>query len=505
MASSGVVLADSEIPDNGVSQMNNHADRPEVVEAIKNGVGYGVRRSATLNRSLLYVALRVPDHAADGRYGVVRLSVFLDQVDALIAELRRELFVASGLGLIAALGLSYLLSLLTLRPIRELQEVVGDIASGQLDRRLGWQTGDERAEIAGAINRLARTMRESIDNARREKLRLEAVLSSMVEGVIVVDNQGKVLLVNPRGREMLSVWGDYEGRSIPEVVRSPEIDEALREAKSSEGIVVRELSVQADKLQVLLMHASGFPGEGPRAGTVAVFHDVSELRRVDHIRRDFIANASHELRTPLTSIRGFADTLANSEIPKDDVGQYLEVIVRNAQRMSDLIDDLLTLSRIESGSEQVELSHVDARRVVERVIADFGPRFRKASIEVSVHADATTECLADRDALEQVFSNLLSNAARYSNPGSRVDVTLQVIGEALEIRVADTGIGIPADDLERIFERFYRVDASRSRALGSTGLGLAIVKHLTRSMGSEILVESELGKGTTFRFTLRTA
>jgi len=505
IAPDGVVLADSEIPDAAVDDMTNHADRDEIIQAVRQGVGHGIRRSDTLKRSLLYVAIRVPEHTASGRYGVVRLSVFLDQLDVAISELRGELIVASGLGLIAALGLSYLLSLFSLRPIRELQEVVGDIAAGKLDRRLGWEDRDERGEIAGAINRLARKMRESIDTAERQQLRLEAVLSSMVEGVLVIDNEGKVRLVNPRGQELLAIWGSFEGRSVPEIVRSPEVDSALQAAERSDSIVVREMTVQSEKQRVLLMHASGFPEEGPRAGTVAVFHDVTELRRVDHIRRDFIANASHELRTPLTSIRGFADTLASSDIPKEDFGQYLDVIVRNAQRMSDLIDDLLTLSRIESSASELDCDVVDVRRVIDTVVNDFGPRFNEASIEVSVRGEDIPDCLCNRDAFEQVVSNLLSNAARYSNPGSQVEVSLEVCDGLLEVAVTDTGIGISADDLERIFERFYRVDAARSRALGSTGLGLAIVKHLTRAMGSEIQVQSELGKGSRFSFALKIA
>ncbi len=501
----GVVLADSEIPDDSLGQLANHANRPEVVEAVRSGFGHGMRRSDTLKRTLLYVAVRVPEHSADGRYGVVRLSVFLDQLDEAVAKLRRELFIASAVGLLAALGLSYVLSLLSLRPIRELREVVADIAGGQLDRQLGWGTRDERGDIATAINQLTRQMRESIDTARRQQLRLEAVLSSMVEGVIVIDVRGKTKLVNPRGRELLAIWGDYEGRSVPEIVRSPDVDKALQDAEQSDETVVREMTVQAEKQRVLLMHASGFPEEGPRAGTVAVFHDVTELRRVDLVRRDFIANASHELRTPLTSIRGFADTLSSSKVPQEELEQYLDIIVRNAQRMSDLIDDLLTLSRIESDAANLQPGPVDVHRVVETVVAEFAPRFREASIDVEIHGGYVPDCLCDRDAFEQVVSNLLSNTARYSNEGARVDVRLEVQDDTVEVSVADTGIGIPKDDLERIFERFYRVDAARSRALGSTGLGLSIVKHLVRAMGSEIQVESEVGKGTTFRFWLKVA
>ncbi len=514
----GRVLADSEVPRSEIANLSNHADRPEVIEALRQGSGHGLRRSDTLKRSLLYVALRIPAAEAKDRYGVVRLAVYLDQVDAAVADLRSELLAAGGIGLLVALGLSYGLSLLTLRPISELREVVQDIAEGKLGRRLGWESKDERGEIAASINRLARQLRDRSDEALREKLQLEAVLKGMVEGVIVLDLEGRVMIANPRAQELLAIWGDYAGRLVPEVIRSPEIDQALRDAATSDDTVVREMEVQAEKKRVLLMHASGFPDSDPRAGTVAVFHDVSELRHVDRLRRDFIANASHELRTPLTSILGFADTLVSSTMSVEQHSQYLGMIVRNAQRMSSLIDDLLTLSRIESGAETLTRTEVDVLRVVETVLADFAPRFEEAAIEVALHAIPVRNCFVDRDALEQILSNLLSNAARYSNAGSRVDVYLEERVEGkndeqsgeqieaergkVEIRVEDTGIGISAEDLTRIFERFYRVDAARSRALGSTGLGLSIVKHLVRAMDGELRVESEPGKGSRFCFTL---
>ncbi|MBW1882273.1 MAG: PAS domain-containing protein, partial [Deltaproteobacteria bacterium] len=488
---SGRVLADSEVPPSEIPGLSNHADRPEVIDAVRTGVGQRMRRSDTLRRTLLYVAVRVPETDAKGGPGIVRLAVYLDQLDAAAAELRSELFVAGAIGLLGALGFSYALSLLSLRPIKQLLEVVTDIAAGKLESRLRWESRDERGEIADSINRLARQMRQRADDALREKVRLEAVLKGMVEGVLVVDREGKVLLANPRAQEMLAVWGEFEGRLVPEVIRSPEVDQALQDAASSDGTVVREMEVQAEKKRVLLMHASGFPEADPRAGTVAVFHDVSELRRVDAVRRDFIANASHELRTPLTAIQGFADTLASSEVGPEQHAKYLDVIVRNARRMSSLIDDLLTLSRIESGTSPLEVGPVDLVRVTEALIADFGPRFQEAGIEIELHAGQISPCRADRGALEQILSNLLSNAARYSNPGSRVDIFLDQRDGHVEVRVVDTGIGIPAQDLERIFERFYRVDAARSRAVGSTGLGLSIVKHLVRAMDGEIDVESE--------------
>jgi two-component system phosphate regulon sensor histidine kinase PhoR len=498
--SSGRVIADSDVPVEEIPQLPSHAHRPEVIEAGRAGIGHGIRLSDTVKRSLLYVALRVGD--ASGHPGFVRLAVDLDQMDRAVANLRQELVIAGLMGLVVALGLSYGLSLLSLRPISELREVVMDIAEGKLERRLRWESKDERGEIAASINRLARRIRESADDAMREKTQLEAVLSSMVEGVIVMDREGRVLLVNPRAREMLSIWGEFKGRPVPEIIRFPAVDQALQDAAESDGIVVRELHIESDKKRALLMHATGFPQSDPRDGTVAVFHDVSELRRVDAVRRDFIANASHELRTPLTSIQGFADTLAKTEVSPEQRAQYLDVIARNTRRMSNLIDDLLTLSRIESGASSLEIGVLDLRRVVETVLRDFEPRFAEKSIKATLHADAVPACRADRDALEQVLSNLLSNAARYSNPESRVDVYIERVDGAVEIRVQDSGIGIPKEELGRIFERFYRVDAARSRALGSTGLGLSIVKHLVSAMGGKLNVESEPGQGSSFRFTL---
>ena len=498
----GRVVADSEVPIDLLAEIDSHAGRPEVVEALATGEGHDRRRSDTLKRELVYVALRLPEDGRGPPVGVVRFAVGLDQLEAAVADLRWELLAAGGLGLLVALGLSYALSLLTLRPITELREVVSDIAAGKLGRRLGWDSDDERGQIAASINRLARQLRDSVDQAARENLQLEAVLKGMAEGVIVIDRGDKVLLANPRAQELLSIWGDYEGRPVPEVIRSPEIDEALSEASNSDDAVVREIEVHADKRRVLLMHASGYPRANPRSGTVAVFHDVSELRRVDEVRRDFIANASHELRTPLTSIQGFADTLRSSQVGAEQQAQYLDVIVRNAQRMSSLIDDLLTLSRIESGPARLEKAPVDVLRVVETVVADFGPRYAEAEIELALHSEPLPSCHTDRDAVEQVLSNLLSNAVRYTNAGGRVDVHVRAGEGQVEIRVEDTGIGIPSQDLERIFERFYRVDTSRSRALGSTGLGLSIVKHLVRSLGGEIRVESEPDRGSKFSFSL---
>ena len=504
----GVVLADSALNLEATRALGNHGERPEVIEARAKGFGRAQRRSDTLKRDLIYVAVTVPASASTATPGdapaatpvVARLAIDLHVVDDAISDLRRDLVRATLLGLLVAFGLSYLLSRLTLRPIQELGDTVADIAEGKLDRRLHWEgVFDERTEIATAINRMARQLRDRVMQATRERDQLEAVLGAMSEGVLVVDRDNRVLMANPRLREMFDLWGPVDGRLAAEVVRSFEVNAILDDTLGRDEIVVGEVDLLLPRERTVMVHAGRFPKEGERLGTVAVLHDVTELRRVDRVRSDFIANASHELRTPLTAIRGFADTLVNSKLERDELGPYLEVIARNSQRMSDLVDDLLQLSRIESGKAAMEETELDLVRVCDLLLRDLGPRLEEAGLEAELHCERDEVlCWTDRQALEQVITNLLTNAVRYTNEGGRVDLRIEPHDEWIEIAVSDTGIGIPEADLERIFERFYRVDAARSRVIGSTGLGLSIVKHLTRALGGDVRVESELGRGSTF-------
>jgi two-component system phosphate regulon sensor histidine kinase PhoR len=254
--------------------------------------------------------------------------------------------------------------------------------------------------------------------------------------------------------------------------------------------------------RTLLIHAAAFPESGPRMGCVGVFHDVSELRRLERIRREFVANASHELKTPLTAIRGLAETLLAGSVPPDQARSQLEVIVRNAERLESLISDMMELSRIESRRVALQRSEVDVARLARALLTDLEPRLSARALTAEVRDTDAAPAWADRRAVEQVISNLLDNAAKYTDPGGRIHVEIGARADAVQVAVSDTGIGIPPEDQARIFERFYRVDESRSRALGGTGLGLSIVKHLVQSMGGEIRLESEAGVGTTFRFTL---
>jgi two-component system phosphate regulon sensor histidine kinase PhoR len=495
IAPDGVVVADSAVRIENLAELENHASRPEVVEALAGRTGVSARRSASVGVRLLYLAI---PRGGDGE-GVVRLAVELADVEAAVADLRRRLALAGALGLMAAVLLAFAISRLAVRPLSEMRDALRGIAGGDLQRRIRPRSDDELGEIALAINGMAQQLGLRFEEVTAEKEQLSAVLAGMVEGVLVLDTDGRVALANPRLREQLSIWGEAEGRKLVEVVRHPEIDAALRQAAESSVPVVQEVEVGE---RTILIHAAAFPERGPRMGCVGVFHDVSELRHLERVRREFVANASHELKTPLTAIRGFAETLLAGSVPPEKARDQLDVIVRNAERLENLIADMMELSRIESRRGALQPSEVDVGRLARALLTDLGPRLGARALTAEVKDAEAVPAWADRRAVEQVLSNLLDNAAKYTDAGGSIRVEVGALANAVQVTVSDTGIGIPPEDQAHIFERFYRVDESRSRALGGTGLGLSIVRHLVQSLGGEIRLESQVGVGSSFRFTL---
>ncbi|HVP31134.1 MAG TPA: ATP-binding protein [Myxococcota bacterium] len=415
----------------------------------------------------------------------------------------RAIFLASVAGLVAAALIDRVLTGRLIHPLRRIERFASDVAAGDLDRRLRWRAGGELGRIADSLDRMADELQRRIDEATSEKEQLQAVLAGMVEGVLVVNAQGRLVLANPRLREMFAVWGEVSGRAPLEVIRHAGVDDALRVAAATTELVAREIQVgSGDGARSILVHAAAYPPGGPRLGTVAVFHDVTELRRLESLRRDFVANVSHELKTPLTAIRGFAETLVSADVPAEDLEKYLSVILRHAERLSNLIEDLLELSRIESRKVPLRVGPVDVARVAASIMTGMEPQLRARRLEVKLVPSDAPPALADRGALEQILTNLLDNAAKYTNPGGHVEVRIAGDGDEVRVEVRDDGMGIPKEDQPRIFERFYRVDKARSRDLGGTGLGLAIVKHLVQAMDGDIYVSSEPGRGSTFTFLL---
>jgi two-component system phosphate regulon sensor histidine kinase PhoR len=498
--SAGVVVADSDVPTARLPDIENHARRPEVAAALAGRVGHSTRHSDTTGRNLFYLAIPAP-----GR-GVVRVSVPLDRLEAAVVKLRWEVASAALGAVLLAVLLSYGITRYALRSIHEVRRAAEAIAQGRLDDRPPLNTGDELGEISSAIRQIAQQLRLRLEEVTHEKEQLGAVLEGMVEGVLVVDAKGTVLLANSRLREFFGVTGDLVGRPVLEGIRHSALDEVLREVTASNDRVTRTVSPGGTSQRTLRVQAARFPpGGGPRTGTVLVFHDITELERLESVRRDFVANASHELRTPLTAIHGFAETLLSSEgedLPPEDRRSFLEVIDRHARRLGHIVNDLLELSTIETGKLRMEPTTLDVAEIVRSVMRDIQPRCAERGLDVSCRVEGDPRAWADPRALEQIVTNLLDNAVKYTEPGGSVEVAVDGTGRRVRVAVRDTGIGIPEDDLVRIFERFYRVDRARSRALGGTGLGLSIVKHLVQSMGGEISVESRLGEGTRFSFSL---
>lgn len=376
---------------------------------------------------------------------------------------------------------------------------------GRLDARLPGTWDGAGRPAAAALNAMAATQEARLGASDARRTRLEAVIEAMEEAVLVVDAAERVLLANPRLRELASTAGEGPppgGRALLEVVRHAEVVDGLRTALRQGEVQVREVAMGPAGDRRVRFHAGPFMQPDGTRGAVAVFHDVTELRRVETVRRDFLANASHELKTPLTSIRGYGERLAEASLP-ESAAPAVDAIVSNAKRLQALVEDLLELSRIESGSVPLRPERVDVVELAQGLLADLEPRLREAALEVELLAEGDPHAWVDRRAVEQVLGNLLDNAIKYTPGGGRVVVSVGPgSGQRLHLSVADTGIGIPRRDLPRLFERFYRVDPGRSRALGGTGLGLAIVRHLVQAVGGQLGVESEPGRGSRFSVEL---
>jgi two-component system phosphate regulon sensor histidine kinase PhoR len=497
----GSLRAATEMTAANPEGIESDAQREEVIAAAAGGVGRATRLSPTVGRTLRYVAVPAPGG------GVVRVSQDLAAAERRIAVAR-----SFALGVIAiAVASAFVLLhafvwLVHRRPLADVRRMAAAVAEGRLDARAPRTADRELAQISRAIEQVAAQLRSRMREVVRDEAQLGAVLEAMVEGVLVVDARGVILLANSRLRELFDIQGEITGRPLLEGVRNADLDAILAESAATDETVARSIALPGPNHRTLQVLAARFPSEGERTGTVTVLHDTTELMRLEEVRRDFVANASHELRTPLAAIRGFAETLLESaSLSPEEQKNYLEVIHRHAQRLSSLVEDLLELSTIESRTLRLEIAPVDVARTAENLIADSRLRLEERRISAELHSAGRPLALADARALDQVLGNLLDNALKYTEPGGSIEIALEERRGRVRVSVADTGIGIPAQDTARIFERFYRVDRARSRALGGTGLGLSIVKHLVQAMGGEISVKSALGKGSTFTFTLPSA
>src|SRR3954447_3005923 len=498
----GVVLADSSVEPEHVREMQNHRDRPEVRAAFASGRGQNVRKSATTGNTYVYVARTLSGPGGDVM--ILRRPEPLEQLDAL----KPRLAAAMGLAILAA-GIAILFTSLWLdrrlfEPVSRLISGAQDLARGRVSR-VAVPDEEELAALALALNRLAATSEQQLDAMSRERDNLQEILASMSEGVLVVDRDGRAQMINPAFYQLFDLVGDFTGRPALEIIRHPGfarlIEDTLRKRQPQSSQIVLP---SAERRTLLLTSAILSGGE---RGAVVAARDTTELTRVADMRRDFVANVSHELKTPLAAIRGYAETLRDGALDEPPTARrFTERVLSQCRRLQELLDDLLILSRLEGLDAALHREPVDLEAVARRAVELLTPAAREKRVEIELQEEEEVPAVqGDAVNLERLLLNLLDNAIKYNRPDGKITVRVGRFGTDALLEVSDTGIGIPAESIPRIFERFYRVDKGRAREEGGTGLGLAIVKHIAQAHGGQVDVESRMGRGSTFRVRLPVA
>ncbi|MBI4644607.1 MAG: HAMP domain-containing protein [Deltaproteobacteria bacterium] len=498
---SGKVLGDTE-EDPG--RMDNHGDRPEFREAMTGRVGVATRFSFTLGHNQMYVA--VPVKGRDKIVGVVRASLPMTAIDqALRAYYFQIVLGGVAIALVVAL-LSFFISRRLSDPLENLKRGALRFAQGDLSRKLPIPTTDELASLAEVLNDMAGKLEDRINALIRQGQMQEAVLSSMIEGVLAIDAKQRLIALNRAGARLLGV--DPEAaldQNIQEIVQDSELRWFINRTLSAKDPIEREVEVNKGE-QILQAHGTSLRDQaGTSLGVLIVLHDVTHLRRLEHVRRDFVANVSHELKTPITSIKGFVETLLAGAIKEpENAENFLRIIARQTERLNEIIDDLLSLSRIEKDAErgQIFLTAQRIKGVLAAAIEVCEPKAKAREIAVNLHCPDALRARVNAPLLEQALVNLVDNAIKYSERDREVRVEAERSGPEVIVRVRDQGSGIAPEHLPRLFERFYRVDPGRSRQFGGTGLGLAIVKHIAQAHNGKVTVASTPGKGSVFSLHL---
>jgi two-component system, OmpR family, phosphate regulon sensor histidine kinase PhoR len=497
----GAVVGDSEIPPTGLDTMDNHGGRPEIRDALLNGEGSSIRYSETLRTDMLYQAVRF--RTAAGEIAVLRLALPLAARDAAVTGLQPVLILSLLLALLLILA-NYLFSAFTARSLREMTATAARFGNGEPGARLIVEKSSELGQLSGVLNEVAVRIEGELARTKAERNRLNAILRGMGEGIMVADASGSITLVNPAFKSLFEPANEVEGKPLIDISRHPALHDTFRQVIATKAERVEELVLRNSGEKTVLTHWVPLMEGGVLQGVVVVFHDISEIRRLENIRKDFVANVSHELRTPITIIKGYAETLMSGGLENPEQAlRFVSIIVSHAERLGALVGDLLTLSQLESGNMSLETRSVNIPQLAGHVVSLLEQKSHEKGIRVDASRLAEAPLvLADPGRLEQIFVNLLDNAIKYTPAGGTVSMSATIEGNLVRIGVHDTGIGIPSRDLSRIFERFYRVDTARSRDEGGTGLGLSIVKHLVQMQGGTVSVQSS-GQGSSFFFTLR--
>ena len=495
----GRVLADSQ---SDPQTMENHATRPEVVEAIAKGDGRSIRHSVTINRDLLYYAVR--QSTPVGPPIVLRFALPLESIDQVLNSFRRQLWLASFFILLMAGAISLWFSRSFTGRVERLKDFSRRVAEGDFRPLPRDGSGDALEALSISLNRTAARLDRTIQTLTEERNLSSAILGSMVEGVAVVNGSERLVFANPGFAEILGLdVPPTSGSALVEVVRQTELLEAVRQVLHGEPRVQSEIVTGTLRQHYFAITVAAVRA-GDTTGAVVVLHDITELRKLERVRRDFVANVSHEFRTPLTAIQGFAETLLAGAL--DDTQnrtRFLEIILEHSRRLARLTEDLLMLSKMDAERLELEIRRLSVSQLIESCLETAQRRAAEKDLRISVNAAQRLPDIAgDRRRLAEVLQNLLDNAIQYTLPGGQIMLSAEAGEDEVILTVSDTGIGIPQADQPRIFERFYRVDVARSREAGGTGLGLAIAKHLVEVHGGRLWVDSEVGQGSQFHFSV---
>jgi two-component system, OmpR family, phosphate regulon sensor histidine kinase PhoR len=498
----GKVVGDSE---KDPSSMDNHRDRSEVKSAFSGKTGKSVRYSKTLQLKMMYVT--VPVFFDNTLIGVLRSSIHIDEIDSEIARIQSKIaWVGFFIAVFASIICYYIARRIT-KPIEELKLGADQFASGNLAHRFSVFSTFELSALADAMNKMGEEIENRIEDIETQRNEYESVLSSMTEGVIALDREEHIISINKAATEMLGLNSNtVKGLSIQEAVRSRGLQSFISELYADEKSIQRDISVHIDGERIINAGSSPLFDSGwNRIGFLLVFSDVTRLRQLENIRRDFAANVSHEIKTPLTAIKGFVETLQQGSVDNpEDAQRFLGIIEKHVNRLNYVINDLMSLSKIEkmNGKDELSFDEVHVKTIVETALSVCREKAETMGVRVEYDCSEEITTVADRYLLEQAFVNLLDNAIKYSEKGANVDIRVQELKDKIIVSFKDSGVGISEEHLPRLFERFYRVDKARSRKMGGTGLGLAIVKHIILSHGGHVTVDSILGKGSTFEIHL---
>ncbi|EMS81157.1 MULTISPECIES: ATP-binding protein [Desulfotignum] len=501
VAPSGEVMADSLAR---TATMENHKNRPEIQTALTGEKGVSIRYSRTLDQNMMYFALPVEGNT--GIAAVIRTAIPLTAIEKNIRSTRNKVFGFLILTVIAAAGVSWYVTRKIIQPLEAIKKGAQAFARGDLSNRLAVPDTEELSELARSMNQMAENLTNRIQEALNRQRELEAVHASMQEGVIAIDNQEKIITINDAAARIFNFPAiEMKNKNVLEVARNYELQSFIRTALSTHEPVEDDILIHQDKDHILNIHSSAlWDSQDHRMGTLIIFHDITRIRRLEKMHKDFAANVSHELKTPLTTLKGFIETL--QEMPdssSEDRSGFLKILEKNVNRMIELINDLLSLSRLERlEGTGVRFADNQLFILIQGAVAACGPLAEKKQIQIQITCPQDLTVRVDPVLMEQAIVNLVENAVKYSLKNSQVDICARSTSKDIQIDVRDAGPGIAKEHLPKIFNRFYRVDKGRSRQEGGTGLGLAIVKHIIQYHNGQITVSSVKGKGTVFHIRL---